>query len=113
MSGFPKIKGLRWLCEDFPDLVAISVTLVNRSIQALDIPGMIIPETPGEVISDLSKLSAIHEWYPKGSDDPSLISCSVDIEGVDNFIADVTVKDMLEAWIFYKRFKYAHDTRNI
>jgi len=113
MSGFPKIKGLRWLYEDCPDLVALSVTLVNRSIQELDIPGMSIPETPGEIRCDLSKLAAIHAWYPKGSDEPSTTACSVDIEGVDGFIADITVNDLTEAWIFYKRFKYAHDTRNI
>lgn len=113
MSGFPKIKGLRWLCEDFPDLVAIDVTLVNRSIEELDIPGLKSPETSSEMRIDISKLAAINEWYPKGSDEPSETECSVEIEGVNSFVADMTVKDLTEAWIFYKRFKYAHDTRNI
>ena len=31
MSNFPKIKGLTWLCEDFPDLVTINVTLEDRT----------------------------------------------------------------------------------
>ena len=111
--SFPKIEGLRWLAEDFPDLVAIKITLVNRKLQDLDIPGMAIPETDGEMHVDLSKLAAVHHWYPKGEDEPSKGECSVDIEGVNGFIADISVENLIEAWIFYKRFKYAHDTRNI
>jgi len=113
MSGFPKIKGLRWLCEDFPDLVSIDITLIDRKLKDLDIPGMSVSETPGDMIVDLSKLSAIHHWYPEGSDEPSVKECSVDFEGVNGFIADITIKDLTEAWIFYKRFNYAHDTRSI
>ena len=113
MSGFPKIKGLRWVNDDFPDLVALEVTLVDRSLQEMAIEGMALPEQPGVVYIDLSKLASVTPWYPKGSDDPSPIACAVEVEGVDRFIANISVKDLLEAWIFYKRFKRAHDTRNI
>jgi hypothetical protein len=107
MSGFPKIKGLRWLCEDFPDLVAIEVTLVDRTLRDLEIEGMAIPEQPGFMYIDLSKLAGVHDWYPKGSDEPSQKCCTVEVDGVDSFIGDISVKDLIEAWIFYKRFYYA------
>lgn len=107
MSGFPKIKGLRWLSEDFPDLVAIDVTLEDRKIRDLGIEGMEIPQTSGIMYVDLSKLAGVHDWYPKDHDNPSETECSVDFDGINNFIADMSTKDLIEAWIFYKRFKYA------
>lgn len=110
MSGFPKIKGLRWLCEDFPDLVAVDVTLVDNALKSLEIDGMKIPEMPGKMYLDLSRLAGVRYWYPKDSDEPDEPddkACYVDIDGMDSFIGDISVKDLLEAWIFYKRFYYA------
>lgn len=107
MSGFPKLKGIKWMCEDFPDVIAVDVTLVNRKMQEMDIPGMAIPETSSVMYIDLSKLAALNPWYPAGSDDPSETECSIDVEGVTNFIGDVNIEDMMKAWLFYKRFKYS------
>jgi hypothetical protein len=101
----PKLKGIRWLDDELPDLIAIKITLVNKSIQDLDIPGMEIPETYAEMKVDLSKLAAVSPWYPKGSDDPAENACLVDIEGVANFVADTSEKDIIQAWIYYKRCK--------
>lgn len=101
----PKVKGIRWLDEELPDLIAVSITLVNRSIQELDIPGMDIPETPSELVIDLSKLAGVGPWYPKGSDDPSEIECSIDVEGMVSFVGNVSMKDMLQVWLYYKRVK--------
>lgn len=107
MSGFPKIKGIKWMSEDFPDIVGVNVTLVNRSMQEMDIPGMALPETPSVMYIDLSLLAGLNPWYPKGADEPSETECSVDVNGCANFIADVKLEDMIEAWIFCKRFKYS------
>lgn len=107
MNGFPKLDGIRWLSEDFPDLVALKVILVNRSLQEMDIPGMALPETESEMMIDLSKLAGVSPWYPKGSDEPSDIECSVDVEGVSNFVANVRLKDLITAWNFYKTFMYS------
>lgn len=101
----PKIKGIRWLDEEIPDLIAVSVTLVNRTIQELDIPGMVIPETPSELFIDLNKLAGVGPWYPKGSDDPSETECSIDVEGMISFVGNVNIKDMLEVWIYFKKCK--------
>ena len=113
MNNFPKIKGLKWLSDQFPDLVTIDVTLLSRTIQELDIPGMAIPETPSVMYIDLSKLAGVNPWYPKGADDPSETECSVDVNGIANFVADIRLENLVEAWLFYKQFKYKHDTRNI
>jgi hypothetical protein len=86
--------------------VTVDVTLVNRSMQELDIPGMDIPETPSLMYIDLTKLSGINPWYPKGSEEPSQTECSVDVNGVSNFVADIKLEDLLEAWLFCKKFKY-------
>lgn len=107
MSKFPKIKGLRWLCEDFPDLVAVEVSLIDKVIQAMDIPGMEVPEIKSEMNIDLSKIAAVSVWYSEGAELPSETECRVDIDGVASFIADMTVKDLTEAWIFYKYFNYS------
>lgn len=113
MNTFPKIKGIRWLSEDFPDLVAIDVMLVDKSLENLDIAGFEAPQIKSEIKVDLSKLAAVSYWYPRGQDEPSETECSVDVEGVNGFVANVPVKNLVEAWLFCKKFKYAHDTRNI
>ena len=105
--SFPKIKGLRWLSEDFPDLIAIDITLEDRKIKDLGIEGMKIPQQPGELYIDLSQLAGVRPFYLEGSDDPSDVECTLDIDGMDSFIADISIKNILEAWVFYKRFKYS------
>lgn len=107
MKGFPKIKGIEWLCEDFPDLIAVDVTLVNRTIQEMDIPGMEPPETESKMYIDLSLLAGLNPWYPKGSEEPSQTECAVDVNGISNFVANVKLEDFIQAWIFCKRFKYS------
>lgn len=107
MSNFPEIKGITWLSEGFPDLISIKVKLVSRSLQELEIPGMDLPEIDSELHVDLSRLAGVGPWYPKGAEEPSETECSVDIDGMSNFVADVSVKDLLEAWLFYKNFIYS------
>jgi len=112
MSTFPKIKGITWLSEGFPDLISIKIIMVDRKIQDLDIKGMAVPEIEVDQYIDLSKLAGVREWYPPESEEPSLTECVVDVDGVDNFIGNLPIKNLLQAWIFYKHFKYANDTRN-
>lgn len=101
----PKIRNIRWLDEDLPNLIAVQVTLVDNSIAKLDIPGLEPPETFSEMRIDLAKLSAISDWYPKGSDEPSEVECFLDVEGVEKFVANVSVEEATQAWIYYHRFK--------
>lgn len=105
MSEFPKIKGITWMDETAPDIIGVDVVLVHRLSRELGLKE--IPTEPSIVYIDLSKLAGVRKWYPEGEDEPSEIESSVDVEGVDNFIASVTVKNMLEAWMFNKRFHYA------
>lgn len=104
MSKFPKIKGLTWLTEDFPDLVAIDVTLVDKKLHNLGIDNL--SETKDVVNIDLSKLVTVSTWYPEGSDDAAENQCSVDLAGIETIVADIRVDDLLAAWIFYKRFHH-------
>lgn len=110
MIEFPKIKGIKWVSESFPDLIALDITLLDRKINDLGIEGMKVLEIASLQYIDLSKLAGIREFYPDNMYEPSSTECSVDIDGIANFIANVSVKDMKEAWVFYKTFKYA--TRN-
>lgn len=104
MSKFPKIKGLKWLNEDFPDLVAIKVTLVDKKMYDMNLPGMKLPEINGVMNVDLSRLAAVAPWYPEGSDDFAENQCSIDVDGVSNFIGDMSTADLLQAWLFYKNY---------
>jgi hypothetical protein len=101
----PKIRNIRWLDPELPNLVVVAVTLIDKKIEDLDIPGMQTPETPSEVRIDLAKLSAVSPWYPKGSDEPSEKECFLDIDGVEKFVADVSIEEITEAWIYYHRCK--------
>lgn len=101
----PKIKGIKWMDEEIPDLIAVPISLVNRELQEADIPGLKLEEIPDNTIIDLSKLAALNHWYPKGSDDPSENHCLIDVEGVEKFLVDLPREKMLQAWIYYKRHK--------
>lgn len=101
----PKIRNIRWLDDELSNLVAVKVTLIDRTIANMDIPGMEVPETPSEIRIDLGKLAGVSPWYPKGSDEPSETECFLDIEGIEKFVADVSIEEITEAWIYYHRFK--------
>ena len=57
--SFPKIKGITWISEEFPDIVSIPITLVDRKIQNLDIKGLEIPEIQVQQFFDISQLAGI------------------------------------------------------
>ncbi len=105
MSKFPEIDGIEWMDKSIPDIIGVRVVLVHRLSQELGLSD--VPTEPSVVFVDLSRLAGLRYWYPDGCDDPSETECSVDVEGVDNFIATVTLKNMLKAWKFYKQFKYS------
>ena len=108
---FPKIKNLRWLSKDNPDLIEIVIMLENKAQRDLGIPNFKLDETLSVYTLDMSKLAGVHSFYPIGSDDPSDTECFVDFDGVDSFIASVSEKDMIKAWMAYKN--YIHATKNI
>ena len=54
---------------------------------------------------DLSKLAGVKPWYPKGSDEPSEKECLCDFMGIDQVILNITIDQIMEAWLFYKTFK--------
>jgi hypothetical protein len=54
---------------------------------------------------DLSKLSGVKRWFEKGSDTPSETECLCDFTGVEQVVLNITIAQMLEAWMFYKSYK--------
>jgi len=106
--SFPKIKNLIWLSENFPDLVSIKVTLEDKKKHLLDdIPGVEILDIEVDQYLDLSKLAGVRDWYPDGEDEPSPNECLVDVDGISTIVVNITKRDLLAAWIFYKTFKYS------
>lgn len=110
-TTFPKIKNLRWLSKDNPDLIQVVVMLEDKSQRNLGIPGFEPEEMESIYTLDLSKLAGVHPYYPVGSDNPSETECFVDFEGVNTFVVSVSEKDMIKAWLAYKNYTYA--TKNI
>jgi len=106
MIDFPDINGLQWVSDKYPDLVIIKITLENRLQAELDIPGFKPDETIVNNYLDLSGLAGIRPWYEKGSDLPSKNECIADFVGVTQMVLNISVKELLKAWIFYKNFKY-------
>lgn len=98
----PKIKGITWLDEELPDLVAIDITLVSKKYEEMGIES---PETPSKMYADLSKLAGVSEWYPKDSEVPSQKECFLDFEGLERFVANISVKNALAAWMYFKNCK--------
>lgn len=106
---FPKIKGIKWLSEDYPDLICIQIVMENRAQAEMGLDN--VEECTIDMYLDLSKLAGIKDWYEKGEDDPSTTECCVDFEGVTQMVLVVTKENLLKAWLFYKNFKY--DSGNI
>lgn len=102
-SKFPKIKNMRWVSEDFPDLIVVKCLMENRVQAEFGV------KDPEEILInfylDLSKLAGVKPWYPKGSDEPSKTECLCDFMGIDQVILNITIEQMLEAWCFYKSYK--------
>lgn len=101
----PKIPGITWLDSDIPELIAIPITLEDRLFQNLGLDNLQAPTITVTQYIDLSKLSGLRSWYGKSSDEPSKRECLVDIEGMIDFVADVPLTSMLEAWMYYKKWK--------
>lgn len=103
MIDFPKIRGIKWLSTDCPDLVAVKVMLEDKVQRSLGIAGMKIDEIVDDYYIDLSKLAGVRNWYPTEDDIPAKNECMVDIDGVSSFVASLSKEALLEAWLFYKK----------
>ena len=108
---FPKIKGLKWMSKDYPDLICIKIIMVNKTQYDLGIPELNSEETLVDIYLDLSRLACIKDWWEKDAEEPSKTECCVDFSGIPQMVLVITKEELLKAWIFYKNFKY--DTRNI
>jgi len=101
----PKIPGITWLDESIPEIICVPITMEDRKFRDLGLDNIKPPTITVPQYIDLSKLAGIRPWYPLESDDPSSNECLVDVEGMLDFVADVAVKDIIEAWLYYKRWK--------
>ncbi len=103
MAEFPKIKNMRWVSEETPDLIIVKVVMQNRVQYESGV------EKPDEQLEnfylDLSKLAGVKPWYEKGSDKASETECLCDFMGIDQTVLYITIPQMMEAWLFYKTFK--------
>ena len=100
----PKIKYIKWIDEDIPDIIAIPLTMEDKKFRDLALDKIPIPTIQVIQYIDLSKLAGVRPWYPIDSESPSSTECLVDVEGMVDFVADVPVENMIEAWIYYKRW---------
>ena len=99
----PKIPGIRWMDDEIPDIIGIPVTLEDKKLRDLGLD--VTPDTIQiELYIDLSKLAGVRNWFPTSSEEPSPNECLIDVDGMLDFVADLKVKDVLEAWIYNKRW---------
>jgi len=104
--SFPDIKGIRWLSESIPDLIAIPITLEDRRLkELLDLPDMEIPNVKTDQYIDLSKLITIRPFYPIDSEEESEEECHIDLGG-DSHVIELPRKSMLDAWLVYKHYEH-------
>lgn len=93
MQELPKVKGIEWM---FSTIAKVPVTFVNRKAQDMGLD--IIPELPGHVYLDISKLAGVEPYYPDGVDEESPNICRVNIEGVPEMLVNIGILTMLEVW---------------
>lgn len=111
MTNFPKIKGLEWVSENYPDLVIINVALESTAHVELGIRNFVPEQMVTTYHLDLSRLAGIRNWYEKGEDEASETECLADFSGVNSLVLTIEKKELIKAWMFYK--KYIYDHRNI
>lgn len=110
---FPKIKGIKWLSENNPDLVSIPILLENKIQRDLDIKGLEVETMADRIIIDLAQLCAVRHFYPKGmsGDEFSTTECLAYISGIGDIVLSIPRNNLLEAWIFFKIFRYGNSNR--
>lgn len=108
--NFPEIEGITWLSTDFPDIVIVKITLEDKRKQELDLPDLDINDIEVDQYIDLSRVAGVRAWYPWMQEEPSKNECMLDVEGIVGFVANISIENMIKAWIIYKNFYYA--TRN-
>lgn len=104
---FPKIKGLKWLSDDCPDLIEVKTILLDKKQFEMD-----LPNGPDEIEAsqycDLSKLAGVRDFYPE-MNEISNTECMVDFSGMPSMIIKINKHDMLKAWLVYKQFNYKNN----
>lgn len=105
-TEFPKIRGLKWVSDTYPDLVIIRVALESTTHNDLGIPGFKPEQTIMDYHLDLSLLAGIRDWIERGCDTASETECLVDFNGMSQMALLIRKEDLIKAWVFYKDFKY-------
>lgn len=98
--NLPEIEGVKWMTSSTLDIISIAVTLESKGLKELGLKD--VPSLKSEIILDLSKLAGLRPYFPTELEVPSSSECIVDVEGLDSFVADVSLEEMIELWIFYK-----------
>ena len=108
MREFPKIKGLKRISQDCPDIVSIPVQMERVSLVDMGLPS---PIELLDMYLDLSKLAGVKEWWEKDAPEASSTECVADFVGINSLVLNIGKEELLKAWLFYKTWKYA--TRDI
>ena len=104
---FPKIKGIKWLSDEFPDLIEVPITVVNRKQVEMD-----LPSGPEEIqvpqYCDLSRLAGVRDYFAVDGDPehPEENECMADFSGIPSMSVNVPKASLLKAWLVYKQFRY-------
>ena len=99
----PKIKGIEWMDSEIPEIIAVPITLEDRMYKDLGLDKVEPNTMQITQYVDLSKMAGLRRWYI--TEEGSTTECVVDVVGMSDFIADVPIENMLEAWVYYKRWK--------
>lgn len=102
---FPKVKGLRWPDKSILDIVCVDVELQAKSYQDLGIDNLDIPTINSKQYFDLSKLAGVSPYHSKDDGIPDSNMCLIAVEGMNDFVAEVNIDDVLIVWNFYKKQK--------
>jgi len=99
---YPNIKGIKWDHPQHPELITIK--FYAEDSQDLDM-GI---ENPRQYLRegtfDLSKVSAIRDYYDAKKDNQTPIEneCVIDFQGTYVNVFKVKKNDAVKAWLFYK-----------
>ena len=107
----PKIEGITWVDKDIPEIISVPISLEDKKLAQmkveLGLDNIDISFIKVEQFIDLSKLAGLRHYYSKSHEEHNPNECLVDVEGMFDFVADIPRDNLLEAWIYYKRWKYS------
>jgi len=100
-TQFPKIEGMTWLSEEFPDLVIVKVLMENALLADMGLP---CEDIDLDLHVDITMIVGIKDWYEKGSEIPAKDIVVVDFNGMSQLLLRIEKKELIKAWLFIKQY---------